>query len=177
MRIARVFSFVFKTKVLYLPTKTLMEILVDRKWKKEDYTVGRLFVDGDFFCNTMEDKDRGLDDSMDERTIRNKKVYSKTAIPTGRYEIDMVTVSPKFSQKPFYMDFCKGRVPRLKNVKGFIGILIHCGTTQYSSAGCIIVGHNTIKGRLTDSQEVFKNLYTKMKAAHDKGEKIFITIE
>ena len=63
------------------------------------------------------------------------------------------------------------------NVKGYIGILIHAGSTQYSSAGCIIVGHNTIKGRVTDSQETFKKLYKIMKEAHDKGEKIFITIE
>lgn len=154
-----------------------MEIRVDRKWKQEDYTISRLFVNEEFFCNTIEDKDRGLDDSMDERMIKNKKVYAKTAIPTGRYEVDMVTVSPKFSQKPFYMEVCKGRVPRLKNVKGFIGILIHAGSTQYSSAGCIIVGHNTIKGRVTDSQETFKKLYKIMKEAHDKGEKIHITIE
>ena len=154
-----------------------MEILLDRKWKQEDYCIGRLHIDGEFFCNTIEDKDRELDDSMDERMIRNKKIYAKTAVPTGRYEIDMVTVSPKFSQKPFYMELCKGRVPRLKKVKGFEGILIHCGTTQFSSAGCIIVGNNTVKGKVTDSVDVFKKLYAKMKAAHDNGEKIFITIQ
>lgn len=154
-----------------------MELLVDRKWKKQDYTVGQLFIDEEFFSNTMEDTDRGLDDSMDEHIIKNKKIYAKTAIPTGRYEVKLNIVSPKFSQKPFYMDFCKGKVPRLMNVKGFEGILIHCGNTHVNSAGCILVGRNTIKGQLTDSQETFKKLYAKLKEAHDRGEKIFITIQ
>jgi hypothetical protein len=154
-----------------------MELLVDRKWKKQDYTVGQLFVDEEFFSNTMEDTDRGLDDGMELWMIKNKKIPTKTAIPTGRYEVKLNIVSPKFSQKPFYMDFCKGKVPRLMNVKGFEGILIHCGNTHLNSAGCILVGNNTIKGKLTDSQETFKRLYAKMKEAQDRGEKIFITIQ
>lgn len=154
-----------------------MELLVDRKWKKQDYTVGQLFVDEEFFSNTMEDTDRGLDDGMELWMIKNKKIPTKTAIPTGRYEVKLNIVSPKFSQKPFYMNFCKGKVPRLMNVKGFEGILIHCGNTHLNSAGCILVGNNTIKGKLTDSQETFKRLYAKMKEAQDRGEKIFITIQ
>ena len=154
-----------------------MELLVDRKWKKQDYTVGQLFVDEEFFSNTMEDTDRGLDDGMELWMIKNKKIPTKTAIPTGRYEVKLNIVSPKFSQKPFYMNFCKGKVPRLMNVKGFEGILIHCGKTQLNSAGCILVGNNTIKGQLTNSEETFKRLYAKMKEAQDRGEKIFITIQ
>lgn len=154
-----------------------MELLVDRKWKKQDYTVGQLFVDEEFFSNTMEDTDRGLDDGMELWMIKNKKIPTRTAIPTGRYEVKLNIVSPKFSQKPFYMNFCKGKVPRLMNVKGFEGILIHCGKTQLNSAGCILVGNNTIKGQLTNSEETFKRLYTKMKEAQDRGEKIFITIQ
>jgi hypothetical protein len=125
----------------------------------------------------MEDTDRGLDDGMELWMIKNKKIPTRTAIPTGRYEVKLNIVSPKFSQKPFYMDFCKGKVPRLMNVKGFEGILIHCGNTHLNSAGCILVGNNTIKGKLTDSQETFKRLYAKMKEAQDRGEKIFITIQ
>lgn len=153
-----------------------MELKLDRKWKKEDYTVGRLYIDDEFFCNTMEDTDRGLDQDMQDFIIRSKKIPSRTAVPTGRYKVLMNTVSPKFSKKPFYMEFCKGKVPRLKDVKGFEGILIHCGSTHVNSAGCILVGHNTINGQLTDSQETFKKLYTIMKEAYDKGEEIFIEI-
>jgi hypothetical protein len=153
-----------------------MELKLDRKWKKEDYTVGRLFIDDEFFCNTMEDADRGLDQDMQDFMIRSKKIPNRTAVPTGRYKVLMNTVSSKFSQKPFYMQVCKGKLPRLDNVKGYEGILIHCGTTHQHSAGCILVGKNTIKGKLTDSQETFKNLYAQMKAAHDAGQEIFITI-
>lgn len=153
-----------------------MEIKVDRKWKKQDYTVGRLYIDDEFFCNTMEDTDRGLDDSMPDWMIRSKKIPTRTAVPSGRYKVTMNVVSHKFSQKQFYKDFCKGKVPRLLDVNGFEGILIHCGTTHVNSAGCILVGHNTIKGQLTESQETFKKLYAIMKKASDKGEEIFITI-
>lgn len=154
-----------------------MEILVHRKWKKEDYTIGRLFIDGELVGNTLEDTDRGLDDGMEEWQIRNKKIPNRTAIPTGRYEVDMTTISPRFSQKQFYMEVCQGKVPRLKNVKGFEGILIHCGVDETHSSGCLLVGLNKIKGKLTDSKETFKRLCADMKKAHDRGEIIYITIE
>lgn len=153
-----------------------MEIRVCRKWKKPEYCISDIYVNDEWICNGLEDADRGLDDSMPDWMIRSKKIPTRTAVPTGRYKVLMNTVSPKFSKKPFYMDVCKGKVPRLKDVKGFEGILIHCGTTHVNSAGCILVGHNTIKGQLTDSQETFKKLYTIMKKAHDKGDEIFITI-
>lgn len=154
-----------------------MEVLVYRKYKKPDYTVGRMSIDGTFICNTMEDVDRGLDDGMQDWMIKNKKIPNVTAIPTGRYKIDMDTVSPKFSKYPFYMEVCQGKLPRIKNVRGFDGILIHCGVDHSNSSGCILVGMNTIKGKLTDSKETFKKVYTLMKEAHDNGETIYITIE
>lgn len=154
-----------------------MEILVYRKWKREDYTVGRMSIDGTLICNTMEDIDRGLDDGMQDWLIRNKKIPNVTAIPTGRYKIDMDTVSPKFSKYPFYMEVCQGKLPRIKNVKGFDGILIHCGVDHSNSSGCILVGMNKQKGKLTDSKETFKKIYALMKEAHDRGETIYITIE
>jgi hypothetical protein len=154
-----------------------MEVLVYRKYKKPDYTVGRMSIDGTFICNTMEDVDRGLDDGMQDWMIRNKKIPNVTAIPTGRYKIDMDTVSPKFSKYPFYMEVCQGKLPRIKNVRGFDGILIHCGVDHSNSAGCILVGMNTKVGKLTDSKETFKKIYALMKEAHDNGETIYITIE
>ena len=128
-----------------------MEVLLIRKYPQIDYTIGRLFVDGVLQCNTLEDTDRGLSDAMEERTIKNRKVYGKTAIPRGRYTIDMDTVSPKFSQKEFYMDVCQGKLPRLKNVKGFEGILIHVADGPKGAdllEGCIGVGWNRVKGQL-----------------------------
>lgn len=154
-----------------------MEILVYRKWKKPDYTVGRLSVDGVFMANTMEDIDRGLDDGMQDWMIRNKKIPNVTAIPTGRYQVEMNVVSPHFSKYPFYMEVCQGKLPRIKNVKGFEGVLLHCGSDHSNSSGCILLGLNKQKGKLTDSKETFKKIYALMKEAHDRGETIYITIE
>lgn len=154
-----------------------MEILVHRVWKKQEYCIGRIFLDGVLYGNTLEDTDRGLDDGMQDWMIRNKKIPNVTAIPTGRYKVDMDTVSPKFSKYPFYMEVCQGKLPRIKNVKGFDGILIHCGVDHSNSSGCILVGMNKQKGKLTDSKETFKTVYALMKEAHDRGETIYITIE
>lgn len=151
-----------------------MEIKVDRKWKKEKYTIGRLYINGEFICNTIEDTDRGLTQSMSEEEIKSKKIYGKTAIPSGRYKILMNVVSPKFSQKEFYMNVCKGKVPRLEGIKGFSGVLIHSAATADNVEGCIGIGYNTIKGQLTNSKEAFEKVYKKLSST---GEEIWITIE
>ena len=90
-----------------------MEILIDRKWKKHSYTISNLYIDGKWFCNCLEDADRGLDDSMSEDMIRTLKKPSITAIPRGTYEITLDVVSPKYSKVQFYKDVCIGNVPRL----------------------------------------------------------------
>lgn len=154
-----------------------MEVLVYRKYKKPDYTVGRISIDGELIANTLEDTDRGLDDGMEDWQIKNKKIPNRTAIPTGRYEVEMNVVSPHFSKYPFYMEVCQGKLPRIKNVKGFEGVLMHCGSDHSNSSGCILLGLNKKKGKLTDSKETFKKIYALMKEAHDKGETIYITIE
>lgn len=151
-----------------------MEIKVDRKWKKEKYTIGRLYINGEFICNTIEDTDRGLTQSMSEEEIKSKKIYGKTAIPSGRYKILMNVVSPKFSQKEFYMNVCKGKVPRLKGIKGFSGVLIHSAATADNVEGCIGVGFNTEIGRLTSIKEAFEKVYSKLSSSK---EDIWITIE
>lgn len=156
-----------------------MELKVIRKWKKDDYTVGQLFVDGQLFCNTLEDKDRGLSDAMSVEEIKKLKIQNRTAIPTGTYTVTLNVVSPKFSKRQFYIDTCKGRVPRLLNVKGYEGVLIHVGDGadgQRKTAGCILVGRNTIVGGLTQGKETFKALYSKLAEANRKGERVTITI-
>lgn len=151
-----------------------MEIKVDRKWKKEKYTIGRLYINGEFICNTIEDTDRGLTQSMSEEEIKSKKIYGQTAIPTGRYKVLMDVVSPKFSQKEFYMNVCKGKVPRLEGIKGFSGVLIHSAATADNVEGCIGVGFNTEIGRLTSIKEAFEKVYSKLSSSK---EDIWITIE
>lgn len=154
-----------------------MELLVDRKWKKQSYTISNLYIDGEWFSNILEDADRGLDNSMSEDMIRTLKKPSITAIPRGTYEITLDVVSPKYSKVQFYKDVCNGKVPRLKNVKGFDGILIHAGNTDKDSSGCLLVGQNKVKGQVVNSKETFKQLYKLLQDGKNRGEKITIKID
>lgn len=140
------------------------------------YQIGHLYVDGVYVCDTIEDIDRGLTSDMTLTQILKVKVKSQTAIPYGRYRVTMSVKSPKFAAKTYYARYCKGYLPRLLEVKGFEGILIHRGVNQNSSAGCLIVGYNKVVGKVVDSQKAFETLYPKLKAASDKGEKIYIEI-
>lgn len=114
---------------------------------KESYTIGKLYVDGNYFSNTVEDKDRGLDDSMTVDEIKKKKVYGETAIPYGTYKVS-ITYSPKF----------KKNLPLVEGVKGFEGIRIHSGNTAKDSLGCIIVGKNKKVGMVLDSRATMEKL-------------------
>lgn len=156
-----------------------MKLTLKRIAKRPTYTIGKLYIDGVYFCDTCEDKDRGLTQSTPLSSIRKVKVPSETAIPTGTYKIAMNVVSPRFSKKAYYKNNCNGgRVPRLLNVPGFDGVLIHIGNTANpDSAGCILVGKNSQVGKVLNSTVTFSNLYKKLKAASDKGEAITITIQ
>lgn len=157
-----------------------MNLNLKRKNFADTYTLGNLFINGEYFCDTLEDKDRGLVDSMSLEEIKSKKVYGQTAIPKGTYEITLDVVSHKFSKYPFYMEVCKGKLPRLQNVKGFEGILIHVAD-GYKGAelvqGCIGIGKNTIKGGLLEGKDYFKKLYSLLSESVNNKEKIFIIIE
>lgn len=153
-----------------------MEILVKRIAKKNLYTIGKMYIDGIFFCNTLEDKDRGLKQSMSLEEIKKIKVYAETAIPTGTYDIITNVVSPRFSKKQFYMDTCNGKVPRILNVPGFEGVLIHVGDgpkAQDLTEGCILIGENKIVGQLINGKETFKKFINKLKGVNN----IKLTIE
>lgn len=139
-----------------------MIITLRRIAMKDTYTIGKLYIDGVYFCDTVEDKDRGLDDSMEESTIKSRKVYGETAIPLGTYKIE-ITYSPKF----------KKNLPLLYNVKGFEGIRIHSGNTAKDSLGCIIVGKNKKVGMVLDSRSTMTKL---MKILTNTKENIWLTI-
>ena len=147
-----------------------------RKYPKEDYVIGQLFINGKFFCNTLEDTDRELYQGMGDAEIRKIKVYGQTAVPFGRYQVTLKIQSPKYSKRKQY-EFCKGYLPRLLDVPGFDGILLHIGNTEKDTEGCILVGMNTVKGKVMQSTETFKKLYAILKEADEKGEKIYITIQ
>ena len=121
-----------------------MQVMITRNWKKPDYTIGRIFVNNAFFCNSMEDTDRGLRQGMPLEEIKRLKVYGKTAIPTGTYTI-LMTYSPKYKKK----------MPQVMNIPGFEGIRIHPGNTPEDTLGCILPGDNKVKGKVVDSTKRF----------------------
>ena len=153
-----------------------LHLFLDRHFKGPKYTIGKLYVDGEFFCDTMEDVDRGLTADMSELEIASKKVYGKTAIPRGTYSVILDVKSPKYSQRAQY-SFCDGYLPRLVGVPGFDGILIHIGNYPEDTDGCILVGHNTVVGAVMQSSETFKKLYSLLKSTWDSGRGIQIHVE
>lgn len=123
-----------------------MKLTLKRKFLGDKYTVGDLFIDGKFFCNTIEDKVRELPAACPYtpkgQSCKCKgKIYAKTAVPAGTYKVTL-ECSPRFKRK----------LPLLHNVPHFIGILIHSGNDESASAGCLIVGNNTVKGKVTESR-------------------------
>ncbi|MDY6302426.1 MAG: DUF5675 family protein [Bacteroidales bacterium] len=160
-----------------------MELKIKRIARKDTYTIGYLLMqdrqNGQWvkLCDTIEDKDRGLKQSMTLAEIARIKVKHKTAIPTGRYRIRLDVVSPKFAQKPLYKDFCGGRIPRFEDVKGFDGICMHSGVDADSSSGCPIVGENKVVGKVVNSWATFKRVYMVLKRAANNGEEIWATVE
>lgn len=151
-----------------------MKLLLKRIAKKPTYTIGKLYIDGQYFCDTIEDKDRGLTQNMSLDAIKRIKVANETAIPTGTYKVTLNVVSPKYGSKDFYKKNAnKGRVPRLLNVPGYEGVLMHCGNTAQDSSGCVIVGRNKAVGKVLESKETFTALYKVLQSAKDE---IVITI-
>ena len=136
-----------------------MEIVLNRKWKKPNYTIGELSIDGKKFCETLEDADRGLKDTMNINEIKTIKKPHITAIPTGTYQVTLNVISPRFGSRKFYKEVCNGKVPRLLNVKGFDGVLIHSGNKAKDTDGCILVGQNKVVGQVINSQATFRELY------------------
>lgn len=142
-----------------------MNITVKRIAKRGSYTIGKMYIDGEYFCDTLEDTDRGLSQSMDLNEIKSKKVPGQTAIPTGTYKV-IVNQSPKF----------KRNLPRLLAVPGFEGVLIHRGNTNKDTAGCILIGENKEVGKVINSTRYEMRLVNKLLYIQSNKENITITI-
>ena len=128
-----------------------MRLTLKRIANRKDYCIGKLYINGKYFCDTLEDVDRGLDDSMTEDDIKQLKVKTQTAIPTGIYTV-LLTYSPKY----------KKVMPLINNVKGYSGIRIHSGNSSKDTEGCLLVGKNTVVGRLTDSRNTYNALFKRL---------------
>lgn len=121
------------------------------------YCIGKFYIDGVYFCDTIEDTDRGLDDGMSEAEIKQKKVKGETAIPTGTYPV-YITWSPKY-QKP---------MPLLERVKGYSGIRIHSGNTAKNTEGCLIVGKNKEVGKVLESRKTYNELFQILNTTNER---------
>lgn len=119
-----------------------MTVRIERAYKKAKYTIGKVYIDGTFFCNSLEDTDRGLRQDMSVGEITRIKVAGETAIPSGQYKVS-ITHSPKY----------KRTMPQVMNVKGFTGIRIHSGNTANDSLGCILLGKNDKVGWISNSRQ------------------------
>ena len=108
-----------------------MQVNVRRTFKGPDYTIGKLYLDGHYLCDTLED------------TVRpaGTKIAGKTAIPAGTYKVKK-TMSPRF----------KKILPEILNVPGFAGVRIHSGNTAADTEGCLLLGLNKAKGKVLESQ-------------------------
>lgn len=132
-------------------------IEVKRKYKKANYTIGALYINGQWICDTLEP--RCIDWN------KEKKVPGETAIPEGRYLIEMRR-SPKFER----------RMPYLKNVPEFTNIMIHTGNTVKNTQGCIIVGYNTIRGLVLKSRQAFDKIMERIDYALKAKHQIVIVV-
>ena len=143
------------------------------------WTHGRLSTDeGGFLCWTLEDTDRGLRQDMPLEEIKRRKVYGQTAIPTGRYPIQL-RVSPRLKDRPYAKPY-GGKFPVLEDVPGFSGVMIHPGTTVEDTRGCLLVGmlRSGIRGRIFDSRKAYRDLMDfYIWPAFLRNEEIWITIE
>ena len=135
-----------------------MKVDVVRRYNNSRYCIGDLYVDGVWISNTLEDTDRGFNQHMSEKYIRQNKVNGK------------------FSKKLYYRNFCGGKLPRLLNVRGFDGVLIHIGNTEADTEGCILTGYNKVKGMVVNSKDAFEKLYKILQEAVNRDENIILSI-
>lgn len=148
----------------------MLELELRRIARRDTYTIGKLYVNGVYVCDTIEDCDRLY--------FKKPKIKGQTAIPCGRYEITQNVFSPRFGNKTFYKSLCGGYIPRLLQVPLFDGVLIHCGNTAADTEGCILVGMNKVVGKVVDSQKTFTRLMKEyLLPARDRKEKIYITVK
>ena len=153
-----------------------MKLKVERTYRGPKYTIGHLYIDNRYFCDTLEDPDRGLQQNMPLSEIARIKVKGDTCIPYGEYNLTLNVISAKYSdiKKYPYTAIAKGKMPRIMNIPGFEGVLIHAGNTQKDTMGCLLVGENKVKGQVINSQSTWKKLYKILQEANNRKESITI---
>ena len=143
-----------------------MRLRLERKAKKPTYTIGKLYVNDAYFCDTLEPRDRQLTQQMSAISIQNFKVIGKTAIPTGIYRVEMHMMMKRRCWRPQLMD-----------VPGFSGIFIHEGNKPDETRGCILLGNNSIKGQVVNSAKYVTALKKAIEECDKRGEKVEMIIK
>jgi hypothetical protein len=142
-----------------------MKLRLLRRYLGPLYTIGSLFINGLYFCDTIEDRVRDINRDGDLDDPGEGKVFAETAIPYGKYKVEL-SMSPKF----------KRVLPMVLNVKHFTGIRIHKGNTAKDTHGCILPGENKVKGKVLRSEKYEVELIKQMMEAVNRGEDIDIQI-
>lgn len=140
-----------------------MKLELKRIYFDQLRTISELSVNGEFFCNVLEDVDRGLDSSMSLSEIQELKVHGATAIPYGTYKI-VISYSPRFGKY----------LPLLLNVPGYSGIRIHPGNTEVDTEGCLLPGVRS-NMKVLNSKATFTRLLSVLTKV-EKKEEITISI-
>lgn len=152
-----------------------LELLIERYDYGKDYTEGKFYVDGMFFGESMEPLSRHLSNSMPLSEIRKKKVYGKTAIPTGRYELEW-RVSPSLKDRSYAKKY-GGKFPYLKNVPGWTGVMVHPFNYGTESKGCVAVGEKWKPGVVINATKGYQDLMDfYLIPAFERGQKVYVTI-
>lgn len=135
----------------------MINLTLKRIYKGDSYTIGKLYINGEYFCDTLEDKVRSLPSTCpDTKCGCKEKVYGQTAIPEGEYRV-ILSYSPRF----------KRVLPLLLGVEHFEGIRIHSGNTSEHTEGCILVGFNSEKGKVLQSRETERRLIERLEEADE----------
>ena len=142
-----------------------MKITLKRRYLGPEYTIGSIFINELYLCDTIEDKVRDHNKDGDLDDPGEGKVPTETAIPYGKYKVEL-SMSPKF----------KRVLPMILNVKHFTGIRFHKMNTAKDSHGCIGPGENKVKGKILNSEKWEVELIKQMMEATNRGEKISIEI-
>lgn len=154
----------------------MLSLTIDRKWKKEKYSIGRWYASNTYLTNSLENPDRGLTSNMSESEIKRIKVPGNTAIPLGTYQV-VLSYSNKFRNKAWAKKY-NGLVPEILGVKGFSGVRVHPLNYVSETDGCPGIGDNKTVGKLSNSVKRYYELMDNyIMPAWRGGELIMITIK
>lgn len=130
-----------------------MKLRILRRERPGEATIGELYLDGEYFCWTLED------------VVRAQKIQDRTAIPAGTYKV-VLNFSNRFQRK----------MPLVLNVPDFSGIRIHGGNTHLDTKGCPLVGFDRRGAQIAHSQDAFQALMDKLEEAEARQEDIWLEV-